>query len=166
MAEVPRIFTRAQWGARYPKQQVPRPLSAIKTVYVHYSDEHESIPSPSHFADVLVVQAIQRYHMDVRGYFDIAYAALIGGNGDVYLGRPNGVVQAAVQGHNEDEWSVCFLTDGPYTAAQAASFEFLRYLAEITFPAVSHVPEPHSAGSATFCPGDQLRAFVAGLPAG
>ena len=155
---VPRIFPRHAWGARAPKCVTYRSLDDIRTVYVHYSDTHESIPSPSHFADVLVVQGIQRYHMDVRDYCDIAYACLIGGNGDVYLGRPNNVVQAATFGHNHDEWSACFLSDGPITDQQWSSFEFMLYLAEITFPNVSHTPVPHSAVYPTACPGDAVRA--------
>jgi len=108
----------------------------------------------------LVVQAIQRDHMFNRGYLDIAYAALIGGNGDIYLGRPNNVVQAAVLGKNTSEWSVCFLTDREITAAQETSFEFLLYLAELNFVNVSHVPEPHSEACATDCPGDAIRAWL------
>lgn len=161
MAVSPRIYHRSEWGALAPKQVNARALSNIRTVYVHYSDQHESIPSPAHFHDVLVVQAIQRFHMFTRGYNDIAYAALIGGNGDIYLGRGNDQVQAGVEGHNRDEWSVCLLSDGPYTLAQATSLRFLVYLAAITFPNVSHVPQPHSAGSSTFCPGDPIRALVA-----
>lgn len=157
----PTIYRRTQWGARSPRQVVHRDVGTIRTVYAHYSDQHESIPAPSHAHDVLVVQAIQRYHMDSKGYFDIAYAALIGGNGDVYLGRQNDAVQAAVQGHNHDEWSICFLTDGPISAAQEASFRFLVYLADITFPNVSHTPLPHSAGSPTACPGDTIRQWLA-----
>src|SRR5207253_283812 len=118
----PHIFHRDAWGARQAKSLTYRPNTAVRTVYGHYSDQHETIPSPSHFHDVLVVQAIQRFHMDVRGYVDIAYGALIGGNGDVYLGRPNSAVEAAVFGHNHDEYSICFLTDGPITDAQKASF--------------------------------------------
>jgi len=154
------VFTRAQWGALAPKAEVARPLADITTVFAHYSDTAEQIPSPSVFHDVLVVQAIQRDHMFNRGYLDIAYAALIGGNGDIYLGRPNNVVQAAVLGKNTSEWSVCFLTDREITAAQETSFEFLLYLAELNFVNVSHVPEPHSEATATDCPGDAIRAWL------
>lgn len=161
MTTTPRIFHRDQWQARPPKHTVPRPVSNIRTVFAHYSDQHESIPSPSHAHDVFVVQGIQNYHMDVKGYFDIAYAALIGGNGDIYLGRANDVVQAAVQGHNATEWSAAFLSDGPITDAQWQSFVFLMFLADLNFPFVSHVPEPHSAGSATHCPGGIIRAKLA-----
>lgn len=157
----PRIYRRAEWGARAATKQNYRAVSDIATCYAHYSDTHESIPSPSHFADVVVVQAIQRYHMSVRGYFDIAYAALIGGNGDIYLGRPNNVVQAAVLGHNHDEWSVCFLTDGPITNEQERSFEFLLWLADLNFPNMSHKPQPHSHAVATACPGDGIRHWLA-----
>lgn len=165
MPATPRIYHRNEWGALAPKRVDARALTDIRTVYVHYSDAHESIPSPSHFHDVLVVQAIQRYHMFTRGYNDIAYAALIGGDGDIYLGRDNRAVQAGVEGHSRDEWSVCLLSDGPYTLAQATSLRFLVYLAAISFPNVSRTPEPHSAGSSTFCPGDQIRALVAAMHA-
>lgn len=157
----PRIYHRNEWGALAPKRVDARALSDIRTVYVHYSDQHESIPVPSHYHDVLVVQAIQRFHMFTRGYNDIAYSALIGGNGDIYLGRDNRAVEAGVEGHNRDGWSVCLLSDGPYTAAQEASLRFLVYLAAITFPKVAHKPQPHSAGSATACPGDLIRAMLA-----
>lgn len=160
----PRVFKRQAWGALPPKCSTPRSLGDIRTVYAHYTDTHESIPAPSHAHDVVVVQAIQRDHMVRRGYCDIAYAALIGGNGDIYLGRPNDVVQAAVLNHNHDEWSVCFITDGPITDAQWRSFRFLVYLAAITFPNVSHRPQPHSAATATACPGDVIRGRLASTP--
>lgn len=161
---VPRIYHRDQWGARAPKCATPRALTDIRTVYVHYSDTAEGIPAPSHAHDVVVVQAIQRDHMDNRGYCDIAYAALIGGNGDVYLGRPNNVVQAAVYGHNHDEWSVCFLTNGAVTDAAWHSFRVLLAFAIAGFPLVSRHPQPHSAATATACPGDAIRARLATLP--
>lgn len=159
----PTIYHREQWGAAEPtRSYTPRPTELIRTVYGHYSDTHETIPAPGHAHDVVVVQAIQRYHQS-KGYVDIAYAVLIGGNGDIYLGRPNDVVQAAVMGHNVDEWSVCFLTDGPITKAQQDSFLFVMYLADITFKNVSHKPEPHSAGSQTRCPGPIITAFLSGV---
>lgn len=158
----PRIYHREAWAARPAKCATVRPLTAIRTVYVHYSDTHETIPPPSHAHDVAVVQGIQRFHMDVRGYCDIAYAALIGGNGDVYLGRPNNVVQAGVYGHNTDEWSACFLTDGPVTDAAWYSFRVLHYFARLGFPNVAAAPVPHSAATATACPGPHLRARIAG----
>jgi hypothetical protein len=155
---MPRIFPRWAWGARSPRCVEYRNLSDIRTFFVHYSDTHESIPSPAHFSDVLVVQAIQRYHMDTRGYCDIAYACMIGGNGDIYLGRPNNVVQASTYGHNRDEWSSCFLSDGPITDQQWNSFEVMLYLCAVNFPAMSHRPLPHSAVYPTACPGDDVRA--------
>lgn len=160
----PRIFQRDQWGARRPHCVTPRDVRDIRTVFVHYSDTHEGIPAPNHAHDVAVIQAIQRDHMDRRGYCDIAYACMIGGNGDVYLGRPNNVVQAAVYGHNHDEWSVCFLTDGTITDGAWNSFRFMLYLALITFPGCSRIPQPHSAAVATACPGDAVRARLASLP--
>lgn len=159
----PRIYRRDAWGAMQPRCATQRPLSDILTIFAHYTDEHESIPSPSHVHDVLVVQAIQRYHMDTRGFCDIAYGALIGGNGDIYLGRPNNVTEAAVYGHNATEWSVCMLTDGPITSEQEQSFKFLVWLADLNFPNVSHVPLPHSAGSPTACPGDEIRSWLASV---
>lgn len=157
----PRIYSRAAWGARSPRCTTFRPLTQIETVFGHYTDQHETIPSPAHVHDVLVVQAIQRYHIDVRGYCDIAYGALVGGNGDIYQGRPTYVDEAGVLGHNPTEFSIAFLSDGPITAEQKRSFEFLLWLAILNFPNVAHTPEPHSAAVATQCPGDEIRAFLA-----
>jgi hypothetical protein len=158
---VSRIYPRAAWGARPPKAQEFRNLASIRLLIGHYSDTHESIPSPSHVHDVLVVQAIQRYHMDVRGYLDIAYGALIGGNGDVYVGRPPNVVEAATFGHNHEEYAIAFLTDGPITPEQKGAFTFLHYLADNNFPNVDPHPHPHSAFTPTQCPGDEIRRFLA-----
>jgi hypothetical protein len=133
-------------------------LSAIRTVYVHYSVTATSNPPPSHEHDASTVRAIQRDHQDRLGYCDIAYASLIGGNGDVYLGRPNDVVQAAVYGHNHEEWSCCFLTDGPVTDRAWRSFQFMLYLAALSFPNVAHRPQPHSAAVPTACPGNAVRS--------
>lgn len=160
--KVPKVIDRAGWGAKPALHVTPRTLDAISAFYVHYSDTHESIPSPSEASDEAVIRAIQAYHFS-RGYADIAYAALVGGDGTIYLGRPNDAVQAAVYGHNHDEWSVCLLTDGPATPAQEFSVRFLLYLGVLNFHSMSHTPLPHSAAVATACPGDELRAWIASL---
>lgn len=154
------IITRAQWGAQPPRGAgTPRNLHDVDTTFLHYSDTHNSIPSPSVAADAQVVRAIQAYHFS-RGYVDIAYEALVGASGDIFVGRANDIYDAATCNNNRNGYSICALTDHWITSAQADSIRFCVALGRLKFPNLAHVPKPHSAACATACPGDAIRAWI------
>lgn len=155
------IISRQAWGAAPPiGAYTPRSIGYVRTCFVHYSDTHESIPALGEASDAEIVRAIQQDHFR-RGYVDIAYEAIVGGAGDIFVGRPNWAYDASTCNHNHDGYGICVLSDGPITGAQAGSVRFCVALGRLAFPNMAHVPEPHSAACPTACPGDQIRAWIA-----
>lgn len=59
------------------------------------------------------VRDIQKFHMETRGWDDIAYNFLIGGDGHVYEGRGFDKYGACVKGFNID--SICIAFIGTFT---------------------------------------------------
>jgi len=103
------FITRAGWGARPPKSNGnaigPRPLG----VAVHYSEGNLG-SSPDSLCDDKV-RGIQRYHMDTKGWADIAYSFLVCPHGNIFEGRGTGRGSAAngTTAANLDYYAVCAL---------------------------------------------------------
>ena len=107
------------------------------------------------------VQEIRRWHVQERGWSDIGYHWIIGRDGSVATGRPEGVQGAHTRGHNTDSLGVCLIgghgsqaTDAPadhYTPAQ------LRALRELVVEIQREHPgatvHGHNEFSAKACPG-------------
>ncbi|XP_062573065.1 uncharacterized protein LOC134235006 isoform X2 [Saccostrea cucullata] len=79
------ILSRDTWGAARPKliENLTLPMTMF---FIHHTDT-----KTNHCYDTescsAVMRAIQRFHMNDRGWEDIAYSFLIGGDGQVYEGR-------------------------------------------------------------------------------
>lgn len=154
------IIPRTAWGARpVHGSYTPRGLDEVTDCFIHYSDTHESIPPPSVASDAGTVRAIQAYHLS-RGYVDIAYEALVGPSGDIFVGRPNDAFDAGTCNNNRNGYSICVLTDYWITPAQAGAVKFCVGLGRAKFPNLGRVPKPHSQACATACPGDAVRAWI------
>jgi hypothetical protein len=89
-----RLVTRQQWGARPPRSIVPLPGSAIDTTVFHYSGA-DADEQADHAKCAGRVRGIQRFHMDTRGWLDIAYSFLVCVHGYVFAARGYGVRTAA-----------------------------------------------------------------------
>lgn len=153
------IVGRAAWGARPSLPGTPRSYDAVDTCFIHYSDSHESIPPPSIAGDAATVRAIQAYHMS-RGYVDIAYEAIVGASGDIFVGRANDIDDASTCNNNHNGFGICVLSDGPITPAQQFSVRFCVALGHLRFPRLARVPKPHRAACATACPGDAITHWI------
>jgi hypothetical protein len=151
------IISRNAWGAQPPRGGTPRSLSEVDTGFIHYSDVHESIDTEA--AEAQQVRAIQAYHLS-KGYVDIAYEALVGATGNIYVGRANNIWDASTCNNNRNGYGICALTDGFITKAQANSIQFAMVLGHLKFPNLARTPKPHSAACATSCPGDTIRAWI------
>jgi hypothetical protein len=136
---------------------------------VHYSAA-DADEQADHANCARRVRAIQDFHMDGRGWADIAYSYLACKHGFVYEGRGVGVRTAAqgTDAGNDGYHAVCFLgddtpdrddvTDAGRVAIRAAVEHCNRWAG------VSAV-RPHSWFKPTACPGDDLHGWLGrGMP--
>lgn len=163
------FITREEWGARPldPTKVANRAMADITTAIVHYADViPPEDPAGAGYnigePDASTVRAIQAFHMDTRGWGDIAYSRLIAPDGDVFEGRPLGCVPAATFGFNEQSVAYCVLTNGPIT--EAAKEALVNQLHADMAP----IGRPfqrigvHSDFDPTECPGNEIRDWVHG----
>ncbi|MFM7069891.1 MAG: peptidoglycan recognition protein [Actinomycetes bacterium] len=106
---------RAEWGARAPAGS-PRYATTLKLAVVHHSatgNAYTQSQVPS------ILRSIQAYHMDGRGWSDIAYNFVVDKFGTVWEGRGGGierpVIGAHAMGFNTSTVGVMVL--GDYTQA-------------------------------------------------
>jgi hypothetical protein len=166
------LVSRADWGARKPKSVTRRDL--------HRNTAHYGGPSPwpgsadrstparfaattDHARCPTICRAYQAYHMDQRGWQDIAYSSLVCPHRTRYEGRGKDVRTAAngTTAGNDASHATCYiagegdpLPDGTKEA----------YLDEST--RLDGLDAVHSDWKSTACPGEPVRRWVkAGLPA-
>lgn len=108
------IRMRSEWGARAPVSTSYG--STVKLAVVHHSDSGNNY-SPAEVPGIL--RSIQAFHMDGRGWSDIAYNFVVDKFGGVWEGRGGGidrsVIGAHAQGFNTNTVGVMVI--GDYTAA-------------------------------------------------
>jgi hypothetical protein len=112
------------------------------------------------------VRAMQRYHVEEKGWLDVAYNFMTCRHGFVFAGRGFGVRSAAngTKDANDQYFAVCFLGDDSAGRADVTpeAREALRQLIgeyRRRYPKAREV-RPHSDFFATECPGDELRALI------
>lgn len=111
------LYRRSEWSARRPRSRTS--LSPMYGSSVHWEGPH--MGSFPHDRCDDKVRSIQNFHMDTRGWVDIAYTALVCPHGYVFEGRWVGTRTAAngtTTGNNR-AYAVCYLggIDDPFTAA-------------------------------------------------
>lgn len=160
-----KLITRSEWGARAPLSK-----TSINPTYgttVHWEGPH--MGDFPHSACDDKVREIQRYHMDTKGWDDIAYTAVACHHGFVYEGRWIGRRTAAngTDHGNDVAYAVCWLggEGDPFTDE-----------GKVAIRAALDTLDAHGAGSGrnghrdwkpTECPGDVIYQWVhAGAPAG
>jgi hypothetical protein len=112
------------------------------------------------------VRGMQRFHMETRGWLDIAYNHVFCRHGYVFIGRGFGV-RSAANGTNESNdhyFAICFLGDdskgrADVTPEARRALEQLIHEYRRRYPRAREV-RPHSDFVATACPGDELRALI------
>lgn len=155
---MPGFVSRANWGARRPKGR----STSIKPegLTLHWGG-----PSPwkgsgfDHNRCPSIVRAWQNYHMDGRGWFDIAYNAIVCPHGYVFEGRWRGARSAAngTNSGNYRSYAACYLggQGDPLTDAAKLGFhEAARLLGK-------QIRWSHRDWKPTACPGDELATWVA-----
>lgn len=154
------FITRAEWGARPPTSNGNLIGAHPLGVAVHYSEGNLG-STPDALCDDKV-RGIQNYHMDTKGWADIAYSFLVCPHGNVFEGRGTGKGSAAngtTQG-NLDWYAVCALggpADTPSVLMLAAIGDAIALCREAgAGPRVIG----HRDLFPTACPGAALYAYV------
>lgn len=141
------IHLRAEWGARASDTSVG---STVKLAIVHHSDSSNDY-SPSDVPAVL--RSIQAYHMDGRGWSDIAYNFVVDKYGGIWEGRGGGidrpVIGAHSQGFNTNTVGVMVIGDFTQATPGAATLESVSRV--IGWKLALHNVDP--AGSVAFTSG-------------
>jgi hypothetical protein len=161
-----RVYTRTDWDARPPRAMNLQP-SAPTEAFVHHSAD----PRPEAF-DRLAEQkahmrAIQDFHMDVRGWSDIAYHLVVFqpyGNIDkarIFEGRSWSYVPAAQEGHNTGTLAVCAIGDFRSDELKRNTrYAIGRLLISHDGAHAIKVLAGHRDVDATDCPGDKLYRWI------
>lgn len=158
MSLADRLVTRREWGAAAPRSRTA--LRTPKGNTAHY--EGPTMGTFPHAECASRVRGIQAFHMNTRGWADIAYSSVFCGHGSVFEGRWLGV-RTAAQGTNEGNathYAHCFLggQGDPLTAEARAAFKDILSF----FRANGSGPElrPHRFWHSTACPGDPLLGLI------
>ncbi|MEQ4204035.1 peptidoglycan recognition protein [Actinopolymorpha sp. B9G3] len=138
----PPITLRAQWGADESIVDDPPTYqpNGVKAVVIHHtvdSNSYSCADSPE------IIQAIQRYHVNGRGWNDIGYQFLVDKCGTLFEGRAGGVdrpvLGAQAYAWNTETTGIAFLGDfrtaSPTTkaltsAARLAAWKLGQYSAD------------------------------------
>jgi hypothetical protein len=92
----PPIIARRAWGAGHAQSRHPSGYGTVELAFVH----HTVSPNGYSAAEVpSMLLAIFDYHVQVRGFLDIAYNFLIDAFGRVWEGRAGGIDSAVIGAH-------------------------------------------------------------------
>lgn len=152
---------RPEWGARPPRHRSS--IVALVRLFVHYTVTRATTALA---AGIAAVRSVQAFHMDVRGWSDIAYSLLVDNAGRIYEGRGPGIAGGHTKGWNSRSEAVCWIggpDDTPSPAAKRAIHAALGWLNEQE--GADAPTYGHRDVASTGCPGDPLWQWVhAGMP--
>lgn len=90
------IIGRSSWGA--PPAHLPAITLPSERLWLHHTAAENHGPEG--------VRAIRRYHIEGRGYSDIAYNFLVDRDGTIYEGRGAGKIGAHTRGDNQHSHAI------------------------------------------------------------
>lgn len=147
---------RHEWGAKAPKNSTPL-TNSVRGVALHW------VGVPVTGDPSKIVKGIQRYHIDTKSWWDIAYNICVSQDGQAFEGRgwrnrsgANGSSKL-----NKQYAAICCLigpdqkpTDEMVDAVRDQIAAFRR-----VFPKATEIVA-HGELAATGCPGDDLKALL------
>lgn len=145
--------SRAGWGARPPKyvNQITQPVEGI---FVHYRG-----PGGAPSDEKAALRQDQAYHMDVKGWSDIAYSWAVGNTGTIYELRGWGVRGGHTADWNNRSHAVLWIGGDEGTPSSAALDSIATVRAEHRARYGGWV-KGHRDVNPTSCPGDRLYAHL------
>lgn len=101
-----RMVSRIEWVAQPPINDTTPLVTPVSYVIIH----HTATENCSSIAQcVLHVRLIQTFHIDSKGFYDIGYNFLVGGDGAAYEGRGWTVEGAHLFGYNSRSIGIAFI---------------------------------------------------------
>jgi hypothetical protein len=154
------IIPRSDWGARPPKRIMAAQPNRPK-VFIHHAAD--PLPGVSH--EYAEARKHQNLHMDVRGWYDIAYNFLITPTGRILEGRGKAVRPGATKYENRVSYAIEFqgyfhqpFNEQPSEVSLNACGWLIRHLIDEGYLAsnVEVLGHQDSKWARTACPGDNL----------
>jgi hypothetical protein len=162
LAAFPSILPRSAWAARAP---TCRSLTNPYRMVVH----HTASPTNDSMTPEQRLRQTQAYHMDSRGYCDIAYNFLMSRDARVWEGRGDGVLGGHTLNQNAGNMALCII--GTYTTdtltpqQECAAAGWMAWQSSLHGIALNRTNiKGHREWGSTECPGqrvfDRLGALV------
>jgi hypothetical protein len=150
------MVRRAVWKAAAPKK--PYAQHTPKLFTLHHTEGH----SPADYEAALQeMRFLQDYHQNGKGWIDIAYHFLVSPQGDIFEGRPIGVVGAHVANKNANNTGISvmgnYFNQEPGRKVLDAVAEIGRYM-KATYKIGAGNFYAHRDIGSSDCPGDNLYA--------
>lgn len=158
-----RIITRKQSGLRPPKWRHIM-TKTTSEVWLHHTAGAEDLGNNGRWLDD--VKQIQDFHMDERGWSDIAYSFLVDSSGQVWEGRGARVVGGHTRGRNRISHGIAcignFEENTPSDEMIDAVVWLLNHGEEQGWWLGRRITGPHSSapGASTLCCGKHLRSRI------
>jgi hypothetical protein len=148
---------RSAWGARAPRE-VHINITPVELA-VHWEGPH--MGDFPHSSCPTKVRGIQAYHMDQRGWDDIAYSDMVCPHGYVFEGRGLGHRTAAngTNDGNNRAYAVCYLSGDSDLFTEEAKHGF--WAAAVLLGMSQRTWFPHNHYFNTSCPGPQEIGWIA-----
>ena len=161
-----KLITRSQWGARRANGVNHGSLSQASTG--HWNGPTVSVRGSANFDHgycAALVRGIQNFHMDGRGWNDIAYNFVICPHGHVFEGRGLNVRNGANGTNHGNKTShavmwLCGAGNAFVTAQKAAFRDCVKYISEKT--AAPYAAVGHRDHKSTECPGNERYNWIKG----
>lgn len=166
---MPVIVTRSEWGARSPKRVNSGTMTEIPTC--HWNGPTLTIGGKTtwdHSKCAAMVRGIQSYHMDAKGWNDIAYNFVECPHGYTFEGRGLNVWNGANgtnHGNRNSHAVMCLAGEGnPFPEAEKQGFKkCINYISR--YAKAPNRCRGHRDHKSTQCPGDARYKWVhAGMP--
>lgn len=141
-------ISRSEWGARPPTQRST--ISHSEGVFVHYTgvDQDQSM------------RTLQDFHMNTRGWYDIAYSWVVYPDGRIYEGRGWGVSGAHTENWNSRSHGVCAVLGPGEIPTQDMLDSIAVVIKEHNHRYGTGFVRPHHAVNSTSCPGGPLTRWI------
>ncbi|WP_285733246.1 peptidoglycan recognition family protein [Nocardiopsis sp. ATB16-24] len=168
----PKVYTRADWGAREPTSRIDVLGRGPTHIVVHHTaTANVSSTSTSHAA--ALSRNIQRHHMDGNGWSDIGQQLTISRGGHVMEGRDQ-TLRAISAGHHvvgahtadHNGHAIGIENEGTYTSATPPRVLFSALVDTCVWLCLAYRLDPeqaivgHRDYNPTGCPGDRLYAML------